>query len=211
MTAHWAHLPYDFLGRCSLVNDCGRVARGVRHLRQAAGDDRVGVAGPPFGCRGQPHVATNFAVPCRADDLVGRTGPGSRGKPPATRSSRDAGQGMSDSMLASTRAFRSLRSRPGASPCVDDERAGVKPDARLEPCRPTTNGLRHALALAETRSLGRRNPGRRAGGRCRQATGRRGLERNIAESRPAHAREIVAMRRAGRRSATIAWSVAPCT
>ena len=43
MTAHWAHLPYEFLDLVSrrIVNEVrGHLARGVRHLRQAAGDDR---------------------------------------------------------------------------------------------------------------------------------------------------------------------------
>jgi GMP synthase (glutamine-hydrolysing) B subunit len=49
MTAHWAHLPYEFLDLVSrrIVNEvAGHLARGVRHLRQAAGDDRVGVTMP---------------------------------------------------------------------------------------------------------------------------------------------------------------------
>ncbi len=46
MTAHWARLPYDFLDHVSrrIVNEvAGHLARGLRHLGQAAGDDRVGV------------------------------------------------------------------------------------------------------------------------------------------------------------------------
>ena len=47
MTARWAHLPYELLDMFSsrIINEVrGRVARGVRHLGQAAGDDRVGVS-----------------------------------------------------------------------------------------------------------------------------------------------------------------------
>ena len=46
MTAQWARLPYEFLDHVSrrIVNEvAGHLARGLRHLRQAAGDDRVGV------------------------------------------------------------------------------------------------------------------------------------------------------------------------
>ena len=46
MTAHWARLPYEFLDHVSrrIVNEvAGHLARRLRHLRQAAGDDRVGM------------------------------------------------------------------------------------------------------------------------------------------------------------------------
>ena len=46
MTAHWAHLPYEFLGICLEPHhqrSARHLARGLRHQRQAAGDDRVGV------------------------------------------------------------------------------------------------------------------------------------------------------------------------
>ena len=49
MTARWARLPYEFLDRVAqrIINEVrGHLARGVRHFRQAAGDDRVGVNGP---------------------------------------------------------------------------------------------------------------------------------------------------------------------
>ncbi len=47
MTAHWAHLPYELLGRvldADRERSEGRVAGGLRHQREAAGDDRVGVS-----------------------------------------------------------------------------------------------------------------------------------------------------------------------
>ena len=46
MTAHWAHLPYDFLDVCSrrIINEVKGISRVVYDIsRQAAGDDRVGV------------------------------------------------------------------------------------------------------------------------------------------------------------------------
>ena len=46
MTARWARLPYELLDRVSrrIINEVrGHLARGLRHSRQAAGDDRVGV------------------------------------------------------------------------------------------------------------------------------------------------------------------------
>ena len=46
MTARWAHLPHELLERVSnrIVNEiAGGVPRGLRHLGQAAGHDRVGV------------------------------------------------------------------------------------------------------------------------------------------------------------------------
>ena len=47
MTAHWAELPYGLLSKVSnrIINEVrGHQPRGLRHLRQAACDDRVGVA-----------------------------------------------------------------------------------------------------------------------------------------------------------------------
>ena len=47
MTAHWARLPYDFLDRVLAPHrqrSEGHLARRLRHLGQAAGDDRVGVS-----------------------------------------------------------------------------------------------------------------------------------------------------------------------
>ena len=47
MTARWARLPYEFLDICArrIINEvAGHLARDLRHLGQAAGDDRVGVA-----------------------------------------------------------------------------------------------------------------------------------------------------------------------
>ena len=46
MTARWARLPYDFLDRVThrIVNEVPGISTGgVRHLGEAAGDDRVGV------------------------------------------------------------------------------------------------------------------------------------------------------------------------
>ena len=46
MTARWAHLPYELLERVSnrIINEIVRcLARGLRHLQQAAGHHRVGV------------------------------------------------------------------------------------------------------------------------------------------------------------------------
>jgi GMP synthase (glutamine-hydrolysing) len=48
MTADWARIPFDVLARISnrIINEVrGREPRRVRHLEQAAGDDRVGVTG----------------------------------------------------------------------------------------------------------------------------------------------------------------------
>ena len=47
MTAHWARLPYDFLDVVLAPHrerGEGHLARGLRHLGEAAGDDRVGVS-----------------------------------------------------------------------------------------------------------------------------------------------------------------------
>ena len=52
MTAHWAHLPYEFLDHVLAAHrqrSAGHLARGLRHLGQAAGDDRVGVRGISAG------------------------------------------------------------------------------------------------------------------------------------------------------------------
>ena len=49
MTAHWARLPYDFLDLVLAPHrerGEGHLARGVRHLGEAAGHDRVGVIQP---------------------------------------------------------------------------------------------------------------------------------------------------------------------
>jgi GMP synthase (glutamine-hydrolysing) len=46
MTARWARLPYEFLDRVDAPDrqrSAGNLAGGVRHLGEAAGDDRVGV------------------------------------------------------------------------------------------------------------------------------------------------------------------------
>jgi hypothetical protein len=45
MTARWAHLPYEFLDLVAAHHQRGRrhLARDLRHLGQAARDDRVGV------------------------------------------------------------------------------------------------------------------------------------------------------------------------
>ena len=46
MTAHWAHLPYELLGKVSQPHHqrgARHQPRRLRHLRQAAGDDRVGI------------------------------------------------------------------------------------------------------------------------------------------------------------------------
>jgi GMP synthase PP-ATPase subunit len=45
MTARWAELPHDLLARTSsrIINEIAGISRVLRHLRQAAGDDRVGV------------------------------------------------------------------------------------------------------------------------------------------------------------------------
>jgi GMP synthase (glutamine-hydrolysing) len=46
MTAHWAHLPHALLGKVSnrIINEVRGINRVVRHQRQAAGDDRVGMS-----------------------------------------------------------------------------------------------------------------------------------------------------------------------
>ena len=47
MTARWARLPYDFLDRVTHADHQrgeGNLARGLRHLGEAAGDDRVGIS-----------------------------------------------------------------------------------------------------------------------------------------------------------------------
>ena len=59
MTAHWARLPYEFLDHVSrrIVNEVDRhFARRLRHLGEAAGDDRVGVTGQGASlvCHGRP-------------------------------------------------------------------------------------------------------------------------------------------------------------
>ncbi len=49
MTADWAKLPYDVLGKISsrIVNEvAGRQSRGLRHQQQATRDHRVGVGDP---------------------------------------------------------------------------------------------------------------------------------------------------------------------
>ena len=46
MTADWAKLPYDVLGKISSADrqrGLGREPRRLRHLIEAAGDDRVGM------------------------------------------------------------------------------------------------------------------------------------------------------------------------
>ena len=87
MTARWAHLPYELLDVCSrrIVNEVqGHLARRLRHLRQAAGHDRVGVVVPRVRREaGAPRrTATvafteRYAARCRRPRRVRRKSPSS--------------------------------------------------------------------------------------------------------------------------------------
>ncbi len=83
MTARWARLPYEFLGsrrRTGSSTKCRDFARGVRHLGEAAGDDRVGVTRPRcFLIFARLAVAVN-------PEFIGKTGKNSLVRDEARRS-----------------------------------------------------------------------------------------------------------------------------
>ena len=67
MTAHWAPLPHELLARVSnrITNEVrGIQPRRLRHLRQTAGDDRMGV-------KASPMKRENFSTGTRWEPLVG--------------------------------------------------------------------------------------------------------------------------------------------